>query len=217
MKTKEATSSAVIKMLAVPHSMSDPQKYRTKEEVAKFREELVNANPEESYRVITEHRRNASQVSLDAIQIKGVKVRSKITKAKQPMLNAIRRILRERRKFLPLTVRAIHYALLNDPPLKHASKPDSVYVNDQDSYKALDELLVRARLASLIPHSVIHDPTRPVTTWKVHQNPRVFVRDELDGFLKGYYRDLMQSQPNHIEIIGEKNTVDPIMKSVAGE
>src|SRR5262249_51457835 len=34
-------------------------------------------------------------------------------------------------------------------------------------------------------------------------------------FLKDYYRDLMQSQPNHIEIIGEKNTIESIIDPVA--
>jgi hypothetical protein len=35
--------------------------------------------------------------------------------------------------------------------------------------------------------------------------------------LKGYYRDLQQSQPNHIEIVGEKNTIDSIIRPVAEE
>src|SRR5207302_7052780 len=38
---------------------------------------------------------------------------------------------------------------------------------------------------------------------------------QLDGFLKFYYRNLMQSQPNHIEIVGEKNTVAGIIRPVA--
>jgi hypothetical protein len=33
--------------------------------------------------------------------------------------------------------------------------------------------------------------------------------------MKGYYRNLMQSQPNHIEIIGEKNTIAGVIRPVA--
>jgi hypothetical protein len=39
----------------------------------------------------------------------------------------------------------------------------------------------------------------------------------LDGFLKGYYRDLQQSQPNHLEIVGEKNTIDNVIRPMAME
>jgi hypothetical protein len=51
----------------------------------------------------------------------------------------------------------------------------------------------------------------------VHDTVRAFVRRELDGMFKHYWRDLMQSQPNHIELIGEKNTVAPILKPIAAE
>ncbi len=56
-----------------------------------------------------------------------------------------------------------------------------------------------------------------MTTWNVFRQPQPFVRQELNDFLKGYYRDLMQSQPNHIEIIGEKNTIESIIHPVAME
>ena len=65
--------------------------------------------------------------------------------------------------------------------------------------------------------TVIADTTRPVTKWDCHQTTGPFVRRELEGFLKGYYRDLLQSQPNHIEIIGEKNTVEGVLRPVAME
>src|SRR5262249_34172647 len=58
-------------------------------------------------------------------------------------------------------------------------------------------------------------PTRPVTTWKVWNSVGPFLRDQLDDFCKGYYRDLLQSQPDHIEIIGEKNTIERVVRPVA--
>ena len=35
--------------------------------------------------------------------------------------------------------------------------------------------------------------------------------------LRGYWRNLLQSQPNHIEIIGEKNTIASTLRPIAGE
>ena len=63
----------------------------------------------------------------------------------------------------------------------------------------------------------IADETRPISTWTVFQTPGQFVRKKINGFLKGYWRDLMQSQPNHVELLVEKNTVEPILSSVASK
>jgi hypothetical protein len=133
------------------------------------------------------------------------------------MLRAIEAVLAERREFWPLSDRQIHYALLNHAPLKHASKPESVYANDPRSYKDLTDLLTRARLTGRIPFDAIADETRPVSTWDVHQPAGSFLRREVDRFLLGYLRDLQQDQPNHIEIIAEKNTVRSIVERVAAE
>ena len=105
--------------------------------------------------------------------------------------------------------------ILNDPPLKHASKPKSRYSNDSNSYSGLTNLMTRARLEEIIPWEAIHDPTRPVTLWRTHQHAGSFVRKQFATFLKDYWRDLQQSQPKHIEIIVEKNTVESIVTPVA--
>ncbi|MEX1015933.1 MAG: ParB N-terminal domain-containing protein [Phycisphaeraceae bacterium] len=183
----------------------------------KVREELVSADPVEAYQCLLNHRRELADVELPEIQLRERTKRARITNAKRPMLEAIKRIVNESRKNWPLSDRRIHYALLNDPPLKHASKPDHIYTNDHTSYKALVELLTRARLAGEIPMRAISDDTRPVTAWKVYDGPGAFVRDEVDGFLNGYFRNLMRSQPAHIELLAEKNTVYPIVRRVAND
>jgi hypothetical protein len=134
-----------------------------------------------------------------------------------PFLAAVKAVLDERRKHWPLSARQIHYALLNDPQLRHASKPKSRYANDRDSYKSLIDLLTRARLAGAITVDAISDETRPVTTWKVYAEVGQFIKDELTGMLSGYWRNLMQSQPVHVELIVEKNTVAKIVSEVASE
>ena len=183
----------------------------------KVREEIISADPNEAYESLIEHRQELSEVTADTIAIRGEKHRAEISGAKGPFLRAIQEVVERRREFWPLSDRQIHYALLNDPPLKHASKPDSVYANDLKSYKALTDLLTRARLEGDIGMGVIADPTRPVTIWSVHSDSQAFLRGELDSLFKGYWRNLMQSQPNHIEIVGEKNTVLSVIQPIAAQ
>lgn len=109
------------------------------------------------------------------------------------------------------------YGLLNTRPLTHASKLDSAYSNTPKDYKKLTELLTRARLAGHIPFKAISDDTRPVVTWDVHTSTQTFIREHLDGLLKGFYRDLQRSQPSHCELLVEKNTLVTILRPVAME
>ena len=115
----------------------------------------------------------------DVIQIPWAKERAAISAAKRPFLDAIKEVIRDQKRYWPLTDRRIHYALLNNPPLIHASKPGSRYANTPQSYKAAVELLTRARLAGVIPMDCIDDATRPVTVWSVHRCAQEFIRHEL--------------------------------------
>ena len=147
--------------------------------------------------------------------IGGCKHRAVISLAKRKFLDAVLAVLDAYKSFWPLSDRQIHYPLLNDPPLRHASKPDSVYRNDPPSYKSLVDLVTRARLEGTIPMQAIADETRPVVTWKTWPDVGGFIHSELQDLLQGYWRNLMLSQPNHIEILVEKNTVASIVKAVA--
>ena len=205
-------------------SRSDPQfvrllreynRQRDKTLDERLREEIVSVNVDDAYRSLVKHRQKASEISAETVTLGKCKDRAAITDAKQPMLDAILMILEERREFWPMSDRTIHYALLNIKPLRHASKPDSIYTNTLKSYKDCCDLLTRARLCGLVPMEAISDETRPVTTWSTNVTPGEFIRKELDGFAKNYWRDLLQSQPNHIEILVEKNTVEPIVSSIA--
>ena len=183
----------------------------------KVREEIVNVNPADAYTALIEHRSERALVKVKPLVMDSRKVRAAITRAKRPFLDAVVAVLESLRKFWPVSDRQVHYPLLNDPPLRHASKPESAYHNDRPSYHSLCDLLTRARLEGIIPMDSIGDETRPVETWNVWRDVRGFVREELDGLLRHYWRDLMQSQPNHLEILVEKNTVANIVKPVAGQ
>jgi hypothetical protein len=136
------------------------------------------------------------------------KRRSKLGPAKQPLLDAAVAILEAQMGWWPLSVRSVHYSILNAPPLRNAFDPGSTYTNDLDSYRDLVNVLVRARLEGIVPWEALADPTRPVVKWTVYRNVGDFARKQLDRFMTGYWRDLMMSQSNHLEIVGEKNTVE---------
>ena len=82
-------------------------------------------------------------------------------------------------------------------------KPNSRYVNDLKSYRAVTDVLTRGRLEGLIDWDAIDDDTRPIDLNEAFNNPAKFLRDQLEGFLRGYWRNRQQSQPNHIEIVIE--------------
>ncbi|NLF09475.1 MAG: ParB N-terminal domain-containing protein [Pirellulaceae bacterium] len=192
------------------------QRVKSREEM--LRETIIDAKPEDAYRQLTAYRtRKPRQPGGKAVKIIGTKTRAKITAAKSPLLSAVKKIISSLEDVWPVTVRQVHYQLLNDPPLRHASKPDSMYQNDKHSYQSLVDLLSRARLAGIIPWDAITDETRPVVTWKVYPSVQPYLRDQLDKFLRTYWRDLMQSQPDHIEIVGEKGTLMGTLRPIAAK
>lgn len=197
--------------------LREHNRQRVKSLDEQLREEVVAADPERAHQALAEYRRQRPQVDVQTISLGAPRPRARISRAKKPFLLAVLRVLEERREFLPLSDRAIHYALLNDPPLCHASKPASVYRNDAKSYRMLTDLLTRARLDGTIPMGAIIDATRLVTEWDTWSSPGDYLRQQLKDLFRSYFRDLMRSQPNHVEIVGEKLTVEPLLRPVAAE
>lgn len=189
--------------------------YRNKGRGEILREEVVTSDPKDPLQLSNYLAECADITVEDQVELREEKYRAGISAAKQPFLRAIQEVVQGLHGHWPLSVRQIHYKLLNDPPLKHAGKPDSYYRNDRASYQALVELTVRARLLYEIDWAAIDDETRPVETWDCHCDVQPFIRRELDVFLRDYRRDLMQSQPNHVEIVGEKLTIQSIIRPVA--
>ena len=180
-----------------------------------FREELAAANPEEAHRVLMAHRKQATAVDGDFILIEGHKRRCEFSRGKQEFVEAVRKIVYAYRTHWPITDRFLHYKLLCDPPIVGATIRSVRYANDLRSYKSLTDLCLRMRLAGVIPHHAIHDPTRPVRLHKFPRDVGTFIASELDGFLKHYCRNYQQSQPNHIEIVSEKETIESFLRPVA--
>src|SRR4029077_139044 len=95
------------------------QRVKSRDEI--LREQVTDVNPDTEYRALTAYRKRKAKIKSQPIEIEQSRVRCEITEAKMPFLGAIQRVITDLEEFLPLTVRQIHYQLLNDPPLVHAS------------------------------------------------------------------------------------------------
>jgi hypothetical protein len=190
---------------------------REKSASEKIREAMVSIDPKAAHVTLKEY--NQRRKSLDStggeITISGTKTRAKITTLQ--FLKAAKSAIQKEKKYWPLSVRRIHYLLLNDPPLCHDSKPKSKYVNNPNCYKKLTNLLSRARLTGEVPIQAIEDTTRPVLEGGGFDTVGMYIGQEIENFLTGYYRNLQQGQPHHIEIILEKNALRTVIEEVARE
>jgi hypothetical protein len=63
----------------------------------------------------------------------------------------------------------------------------------------------------------VEDSTRPVQLGGGFETFDQFLAQELDNFLCGYWRDLMQGQLVHVEIVLEKNALRSVIEPVARE
>ncbi len=191
-------------------------KQRDKSYAEKLREALQDVDPDDAYQNLLVDRKKRRQVALaDNIDLGNKKKRARITTI--GFLTAAQKVIESQRAFWPVNDRRIHYLLLNDPPLRHDKKPGSTYQNNENCYKALTNLLTRARLTGDIPHEAIDDETRPIRVLATYQNPADYIQEEIEDFLIHYARDLQRGQVNHIEIFLEKNGLRKIIEQVADE
>lgn len=184
----------------------------------RIKEKLLTIDPAKAYKdlqVRKEKILRGDGVPEANVDMGRVKKRPRITTRR--FLAAVKKAINDQKPYWPLTDRRIHYLLLNDPPLRHDKKPDSLYANDKGSYKALTHLLLRARLTGDIPMRAIEDSTRPVQLTEGFSSPEEFIAQETEDFLTGYTRNLMQGQPYHIEIMLEKNALRSVIEIVAME
>jgi hypothetical protein len=187
------------------------------------REKIVQHDPEDAYTNLVAHRARKVAGGGGFIQITGKKTRAEISDGKDEMLEAAIKIIHGLREYWPISVRTVHYELLNDPPIRCRNKNGTIrknssrYANKQNCYHDLVDLLSRARVFGLVPYEAIGDETRTVETWTLSPDVGAFVGNEMEGFLSNYWRDLQRSQPDHIEIVVEKLTVEGSIKKVAAQ
>lgn len=190
---------------------------RVKSKAVRLREMALDIDPDLAHRQLIEEREERQRDSPPSIIITGEKIRSAISKRKQEFLAAAIRVINDLKKYWPLSVRQVHYGLLNFPPLRNSSKGKqrARYANDLKSYQDLCDLLGRARLNGSIPFRAITDATRPRSGTYFHADAATFASIEIGNLFHGYRRDLMQSQSDHVELIVEKMTVQNIIQPIA--
>jgi len=189
---------------------------RVKTSAEQLREEVVLMS-DDSCAHVRRFRRDASAVSSDGVvQLRERKRRSAIRDKLELRAAIIKVVLDERRNW-PLSDRAVHYRLLNVPGLVRNDKSRLPYDNTSEAYNDVTDMLTRLRLDGSVPFDAIADETRPIILWDTHRCVGDFVRRECDRFLKGYWRRLLQSQPNWIELLVEKNTVANQLRRIAGK
>jgi hypothetical protein len=190
---------------------------RVKPANVRMREAMLDVDPDIAHEQLVTQRETMDRDAPPSIIITGTKHRSKISDRKKPFLDASLAVIDGLKAYWPVTVRQVHYGLLNNPPLRNSStgKQRRHYANDLKSYGDLCDLLTRARLLGLIPWDAIKDETRPVSGIRYSQDAAAFLDMEAYHFLRGYRRDLLQSQCDHIELIVEKLTVQSIIETIA--
>jgi hypothetical protein len=195
---------------------------RNKTVAEQVREELVDIDPEEAHRRLRELRDKSvhrpERNGVHALEIEGVKRRYNISEDKADHVKYILQIVEERKDYWPLSVRGVHYPLLNYDFVRgyywpkrnepgHGTRRELHYRNDDNSYSATSDLITRLRLNETIPWEAFDDGTRPLKEFLAFEDVRQFVAQEVRDIFAGYWRDLLQSQPDHVEVLCEKNTI----------
>ncbi len=192
---------------------------RIKSVGAVLKEAMLRDNdPEDTYAAIEEQQEASLHVDAEFMVVQGAKSVDAISDRRMEFLKAVQKVIENMRRYWPLSIRQIHYKLLNKPPLKQTPKrskfsPDKYrYKNDQSSYDSLVDLLTSARYHGQISMTAIDDPTRPVKTYRGYTSVADFIQNEISGFLTGFHRSKQQGQERHIEVFAEKNTLYRIVE-----
>jgi len=191
--------------------LREHNRQRNKTVAEQIREVLVDINPADARRRLIKLREKSGNAleynHVKPLVVEGTKVRHRISDQKAEHVKHVKKVIFEDRKaYWPLSVRGIHYPLLNYTFFRNIPRK-LPYKNDDESYNATSNLLTRLRLAGEIPWAALTDGTRPVTLFQPFRDVRAFARQEVDRLFVGYWRDLLQTQPNYVEVIVEKNTV----------
>lgn len=161
-----------------------------------------------------------SEVEATFMEVNGSKFADEIGPRQTEFIEAAKKVIESLRQYWPLTIRQIHYKLLNDPPLTQVTKKRNErwrYKNDVQSYSKLSDLLVAARYTGVVPFYCIHDATRETHVARTYDNLPDFIEQETDYFLRGYTINRQQDQPHHIEVLLEKNTLVNTVKGICEE
>jgi hypothetical protein len=131
--------------------------------------------------------------------------RGGLSKESLQYVNRVNESLDSLKEYWPLTLRQVYYQLVaaGDIP------------NNKAQYKKLSCLLTKARLVGLVSWDAIEDRARDMLSSIRYSDQDQFIATEAHYFLKNYRRDLLQNQPQTLEIWVEKDALSRICERAA--
>jgi hypothetical protein len=120
-------------------------------------------------------------------------------------LNNVLSILEELHEYTPLTLRQIYYQLVGK----------GIISNNASQYTMISKLIKWARIDGRIRWCDIEDRQRVFHDLRGWYDKQEFIKHQIDIFLEGYRRDLLQSQEKYIEIWIEKDALSSIFTRIA--
>lgn len=139
------------------------------------------------------------------------------TPLQEERARAVLDVVNDLKGYLPLTVRQIHYQLVERRPVwfKSSIQNPAPYENTVKHYQDLSRVLKWMRIHNRMKWSVLTDRTRRVSAKRGFEDLQSFVDQELSYFLEGYDRCLVQSQDVYVELWVEKDALSSIFEDVA--
>jgi hypothetical protein len=120
-------------------------------------------------------------------------------------LEQIKKILNDLENYWPLTLRQIYYQLVSS----------LIIENNLKQYAKLSRILTKARLDGFVSWDTIEDRARSQLYSGGWDNSKHFVQYQIDDFLTGYRRDLLQSQNIALELWVEKDALSRICHEIS--
>lgn len=192
----------------------NPQRIKTVGSL--LREALLRSQDiADTYEALEERAEAEATVDVEFMNVDGSKEIVAISERRLPFLEAVQKVIESLEDYWPLSIRQIHYKLLNNPSLKQVpdrSKFDAEhyrYRNDKESYNSLVDLLKSARYCGQVSMKCIDDPTRPQETWHPFSSIDDFIGQETDNFLCGYHINRQLEQPRQ----GEFNSLSQFRRA----
>jgi hypothetical protein len=116
----------------------------------------------------------------------------------------VKTVCQELGSYWPLTLRQIYYQLVSKGQVK----------NTRSEYNMLSKLVKWMRIDEKLPWDALEDRTRTITAKRGYTDLRDFVSSEMEYFLDGYTRCLIQNQGKHVEVWTEKDALLRIFEDV---
>jgi hypothetical protein len=201
--------------------LRDHNRQRYKDVAEQVREELIDVNRDDAHQALREWRDKSiysdGDNEVEALLIEGHKHRCEISTQKTDHVKHVLQVVNtDRKDYWPLSVRAVHYALLNYSFMRNIPR-EIPYKNDTESYQATSDLITRMRLNGDLPWHAFDDGTRPIKEFRAFDSVRQYVRQEIRSLFTGYWRNLLQTQPCHVEVVCEKNTIYHMVLKVTSQ